>query len=211
MIESNLQSADSLHWLRRIWHMASGVLILVAKSHFSLSETNTAILLALAGLVFLSIDILKTFFPKFKRAYVKVGGIIMRPKELDHINSSTWYLLGLAFTFALCPLPLATMITLFLAVGDPLAAIVGIQFGKKRLAGGKSWLGTTTCFAACFMAAWSVGYFYELGFSPEILFYLSAGIIGAVAEAIPTPIDDNFTIPVFSTLGLLGLLAVWPV
>lgn len=83
----------------------------------------------------------------------------------------------------------------FLAIGDTVAAIVGLSIGKIRIFR-KTVEGTLAGLAAC------IGVAYLISVLPNIDLPLLVGIIGAVSaavvEALPFEINDNVVIPMFS-------------
>jgi uncharacterized protein (TIGR00297 family) len=90
-----------------------------------------------------------------------------------------------------------------LAVGDGMAAFVGLAAGGPRLPWnpGKTWggLGAFVVFgtlAASVLAAWTLGLPLLAWASPRILaLTLPAGLVCAVVESLPTTLDDNVTVP----------------
>jgi dolichol kinase len=110
-------------------------------------------------------------------------------------------------SIAIFPGNIAFMALSFLAIGDTLAALVGIRFGKRRLRGQKKSLeGSIACFLGTFV--FGVIYYicdYELGLS---LGTITVGAIGAtIAEAWKIRFDDNIKIPLISgSLMYLGTL-----
>jgi len=83
----------------------------------------------------------------------------------------------------------------YLAVGDTLAAIVGLSVGKIRIFR-KTLEGTIAGLLACIALA------YLISILPNIDMPFLIGIIGAIAaavvEALPFEINDNVAIPMFS-------------
>ena len=103
------------------------------------------------------------------------------------------------------------MSVLFLALGDPLAAVVGSRWGKTRLIGKKSLEGALACFTGSSIAAGFFAWGYmDQSISVSIVTALVGGLISTVAELIPAPVDDNFTIPVLSATLLLLASQVFP-
>ena len=78
--------------------------------------------------------------------------------------------------------------------GDSVSTIVGMLFGKHRIAGKRTWEGTLSGLAAAFL-------FLQFLFPPHIA--LAAAAIGMAAELLP--FDDNFTIPLASGAALAVL------
>jgi len=92
--------------------------------------------------------------------------------------------------------PLAAIGALCAVVyGDSASTLVGIRFGKHRLAGKRTLEGTLGGIVAAF-------FFLQFIFPPHIAF--AAALAGMAAELLPW--DDNFTIPVAAGAAL-ALLA----
>ena len=97
----------------------------------------------------------------------------------------------------LSPRPIAATALAYLVVGDAAAALVGRRFGTRRI-GAKSLEGSLACFLCC------------LGIGALTLPQHPAAILGGalaatLAEALPAPIDDNWSVPLVSA-AVLALL-----
>ncbi len=82
-----------------------------------------------------------------------------------------------------------------LYIGDAVATIVGVNFGKEKLFynKNKSVLGAAACFAVVALIA-----FPFIGMEG-----LLVALIAAIAESIPTPIDDNLFVSIILAFVLL--------
>src|SRR5690606_1813448 len=93
-----------------------------------------------------------------------------------------------------------------LAFADPLAAVIGIRFGKDRLIGHKTLQGSLGALAIC--ALLGLSYFLYFGYFLDRLLLVTVltGIIGALSELIPVySLDDNLTFPIISSSLIYGL------
>lgn len=81
----------------------------------------------------------------------------------------------------------------FLVLGDAAAAIIGKRFGTPVF-WGKSPQGSIACFVVCFMVGW------PLLSSPWLA--LVGAVTATVAEAMPSPLDDNMRVPIFSGIAM---------
>ena len=83
----------------------------------------------------------------------------------------------------------------FLAIGDTVAAIVGLSFGRIKIFR-KTLEGTAAGLIACLGIAWLVSIL------PGLDLPLTVGILGAasasVVEALPIEVNDNVVVPVLS-------------
>ena len=96
-----------------------------------------------------------------------------------------------------------------LAFGDPIASAIGYRWGRYRFKNGKSLVGSL----AFLLASWTVLTIYLATFAampvPEWLLLAAVmGLAGAMVEVLVDKIDDNFTIPVASTLAGMAVIAL---
>jgi dolichol kinase len=108
-----------------------------------------------------------------------------------------YFALGISFSLLFLPVPIGYVAITVLTLGDGGAHILGIKFGKTPLPfnKGKNVEGTIFGFVFAFLGA-------MLFVSPLIA--LVAAAVGMLVEGIPSPINDNFTIPFI--VGLLLIL-----
>ena len=98
-----------------------------------------------------------------------------------------------------------------LAVSDPLAAIVGIKYGKHKWGQNHSLEGSAAFFVATFCAAMfalhgHAGEHLTMGMLFGMCFSLAT--ICTLFERIPIRIDDNLTIPLFTAACFWGLCLI---
>jgi len=116
------------------------------------------------------------------------------------ILGETFFLLSTLFCIVFLEKSVALCALLFLTFGDAASTIIGVRFGTKRFSNNKSFEGSF----AFLVVSLAVGFL--LRFAPGI--YLSPWIvvIGAfvatVVEALPIPVDDNFTVAAFSGMAM---------
>jgi len=122
------------------------------------------------------------------------------------------YAIAVLLTILTVPKRAALIAIYTLAIADPLAAVVGIRYGRRRIAQHRSLEGSLAFFTATLAIALLV-----LGNGSEGSRLAIAGAaitIGAAAagcELLPLRIDDNLTIPLFvgfATWIVCGMLGV---
>lgn len=101
-----------------------------------------------------------------------------------------------------------------LAFGDGMAAVVGRAFGRVKLPWNrdKSWAGTLGYLvfgtaAAATLLVWTApvsGHAYDWSFAVAIC--AVATLLAALAESLPQGLDDNFGVPLLSSLVIFGLV-----
>ncbi len=196
-----LRKRSDIHLARKIWHMAGVFGMFLA--YVFLPETVSLIILALSVLLFLPVDFLRHKNPAFNDWIVHAFKPIMRDHEVHKIAGSTYLLCGVCLIVAAFPRPVVALTLLFLAFADPIASFVGIKYGKDKVFGHKSIQGFMAAFVVCTVATAIYLIYYNVMFDRVIVVSLLAGLIGALAELVPIgKIDDNFTLPVLSGLGL---------
>ena len=131
------------------------------------------------------------------------AGRIMRKKEINDINGSTYYLIGSLLTMILFQPTIAIASLLFLDLGDLSAALVGISFGRVRVYKSKSLEGCIANFLVCLLVGFSIFYHVHL--------YEYISLVGAITatltELFLDQINDNLSIPIMSGIALT--LAQW--
>lgn len=115
----------------------------------------------------------------------------------EFATAPIYFALGISFSLLFLPEPIGYVAITVLTLGDGGAHILGIKFGKTPLPfnKGKNVEGTIFGFMFAFLGA-------MLFVAPLIA--LIAAALGMLVEGIPSPINDNFTIPFI--VGLLLIL-----
>lgn len=202
------QDPDDIHLARRLWHF-SGVMGMFAIYFFLSRQQCLRVALVLSTfLVFL--DVARLRFEGLNNVLTGIFKPFMRESERHRIAGSTFMLVGVTLIVYLYSKKVVLLALLFLAIADPLAAFIGINFGKDKLIGNKSLQGSSAAFVACF--ALTFGYCSVLGMMTDRLLIVSllGGIIGALSELIPVgSLDDNFVFPVVSATLLTVLFYVF--
>lgn len=152
----------------------------------------------LAFFVVLGADLLRLWHAGTYRWLDARVGAYLRPSEFRGLIS-VHYLTGAAALLALVTPPAIGATALgYLIVGDAAAAVVGRGYGRLRL-GRKSLEGSLACFACCA----AVGALFLPMRAPVIL---GGALVATVVEALPLPVDDNWSIPLLSAAALWALV-----
>lgn len=123
-------------------------------------------------------------------------GQLLRRKELYTLTGGSYLLLASLVAIFIFPVPGVFIAAIsFLVIGDTVAALFGLRFGKARLFS-KTIEGTTACLASCLIIA------YVISKLPKAPLPLGIGVAGAViatiVEALPIEVNDNVIIPIFA-------------
>ena len=183
-----------VEFARKLIHISSIVLPLSYRYIFN-NNRQTAILvflvLVIASIV---IELLRLENKNFRKYFYFIFGVMLRRHEIHNFTGASYLLVSAIVCIAFFPPDIAFVAMAFLSIGDTFAALVGINFGKRKFKNSKkSFEGTLACFASTFL----FGIFF---LHPSIA--LSGAIAASVAELVNIPIDDNVKIPVLSCVAM---------
>ena len=153
------------------------------------------ILLAVC-LAIVVVDFLRLHVNSVKEGFILFFGSFLRRHEFTRLSGATYLLLGCLTTSLLYgSKPLVVAACAYIIVGDTFAAVLGQSFKSPQIFKRKTVLGSV----GFLVGALAVAFFlYQL---PDTL-PLSTLVIGAIAatvfEALPLPLDDNFSVPIMS-------------
>lgn len=198
------------HFRRKLYHMVMGLLCFGLYA-FILDKISAILLLAFLGGALVAFDVARLRSAPLNALALRYFGDLMRREELKSLSANSYYVLGLLLITIIFPKPIVLLSVLYLAVGDPIAAVVGTLHGKRKILFGKSVEGAAANFLVSAGATLLVAHFY-FHLSPEKTLWLAffGGITSAIAELSPLPINDNFSIPVISAVLLTFVFAVIP-
>ena len=133
-------------------------------------------------------------------------GPFMRDSEKNKVSGMPFYALGVGIALTFFHKPVALLAALFLIFADPISSVVGLRFGTKKILPNKSVEGCLAGFITCAVLTYMFTSLSVMPFIPMwklIVFSLSGGLVGMLSEmASVYNMDDNFTVPVFSSVGL---------
>ncbi|PJZ68398.1 dolichol kinase [Leptospira perolatii] len=222
----------SFNYFRKAWHLLGLAIPIcyyldVFHGAFGLKNATWAIVtLVLVVCLFLLVilEFARFQIPVVQSVFVKLAGFLLKEEEKTRINGTFPYFLSCTFVVVFFPADITILSMLFLVIGDPMAAWVGVHFGKNRFSNGKSKEGIIAfILSTTFVGLW---FLYLFQSNPDLLgiYHLAAGnivqnivlllpavIVAALTELYSGTywnglIDDNLLIPVVSAL-VLGMLA----
>lgn len=194
-----LSMRTDLHLARKVWHMGMG--LMMAAIYMAGLPTSKAILLLGAALILdLFMETARLRNPALNQKILRFWGPIMRTSEVNKISGVPFYIAAALLSIAIFPKTIAILAILFLALGDPVASLVGILYGKlgPRLSNGKSLIGTSAGVLTCMMVTYAFLQFMGIGTEHLAILTLVGGLAGGAAEVLPLEVDDNFSIPIVS-------------
>lgn len=207
---TRLARRSDLHLMRKLWHAGMGVTGLYLYFKLGLSQELAALVLVIFAFIAITVDLIRFGQPVAQKIFTMTLGPFMRRSELENFTGFPFYALGIAVTLVLYREPLALLATLFLIFADPIASLVGIQFGRDKIFKNKSVQGSMAAFFVCTFITLLYGQAYGLIGFRLMIYSVLAGIIGSISEICSLKIDDNLTIPILSGLGLTILNKLIP-
>lgn len=201
-----------LHLGRRLFHAVNGTSTATAYALLFTHEQVIHIFGTIACLVYI-LDRVRIAYPEFvaRRAPI-VNRLFVRAEEQVRESAMIPYAIAVLLTILTVPKPAALVAIYTLALADPLAAIVGIQWGRRRIAHNRSLEGSLAFFFTTLAIAATV--LWQTTGAPWTAIAGAAvtiAVASAVCELLPVRIDDNLTIPLFVgfttwiTAGLFGI------
>ncbi|MFZ3228793.1 MAG: hypothetical protein WA160_01215 [Pseudobdellovibrio sp.] len=197
---SGFKNRSDLHVARKVWHMCG--VFTVFSGWIFLPYWISIALLVIAVLIFVPADILRQKNPILNRHLLNAFRPLIRSSEVDRLAGTTYLLTGVLLIALFFNSGVVALSLLFLAFADPIASFVGIKYGKDKIFGHKSVQGFIAAFVVCSVLMALFLTYNHIG-ERILIVSLLGGLVGALAELIPvSKIDDNFTMPVFSSIGL---------
>lgn len=197
---------------RRLFHLLNGVAIATAYALLFTHEQVVHAFGAIACLVYI-VDRVRIAYPEVVARHAPwVNRILLRAEEQVRESAMTPFAIAVLLTILAVP-KLAALVAIYtLAIADPLAAIVGIRFGRRRVAPNRTLEGSLAFLAATVAISAIV---LRWGSDATPLQTTGAataiGLIAVTWELVPLRIDDNLTIPIvvgFATWAITALFGV---
>jgi len=207
---------------RRLWHIFGGLSLPVA----GLLAPQDIFLPALVSITIavLILDIVRLRFPRVNQRFVISFQALLREREFSTLTGSTYFLIAASIVFIFCDKSIAAIALVFVAVGDPIAGMVGERWGKLRVSPkernfseaprfprnlrfrvmrGKSLEGSSACFGACLV----VGVILAAVTHIALWVVVVGAICATVVEFFSLPVNDNLSIPLVAA-GVMSLVRV---
>lgn len=197
---------------RRAFHLGNGVAIASAYALLFTHEQVVHVFGAVACLVYIA-DRFRIAYPEVVARRVPwVNRLFVRAEEQVRESAMTPFAIAVLLTILAVP-KLAALVAIYtLAIADPLAAVVGIRFGRRRLAPNRSLEGTLAFFVVTATITVAVLHWgTDAGAATLLGAGLGVGVAAVVLELLPLRVDDNLTIPIvvgFATWAMAGLVGI---
>src|SRR5437867_1889911 len=183
---------------RRLFHVVNGVSTATAYALLFTHEQVIHVFGTIACLVYV-VDRIRIAYPDaVARRAAWVNRFFVRAEEQFRESAMIPYAIAVLLTILTVPKRAALVSIYTLAIADPLAAVVGIRYGRRRVARNRTLEGslafyTATLVIAALVLAWGAD-------APTLAIAAASATIGlaaAACELLPLRIDDNLTIPLF--------------
>jgi dolichol kinase len=175
---------------RKSFHLT---MIIVPVWVYFVPHTPALLGLIIATFATVAVDLVRLSDHRLRRFFLQLFHPLIRRHEEEHLLGSTHYMIAALLSVVVFDHEIAIAALMFLVLGDAAAAIVGKRFGRP-LYWGKSLHGSVACFVVCLALG------LLLLRSPEVA--LIGALTATVAEAIPSPLDDNMRVPIFSGIAM---------
>jgi len=183
---------------RRLFHLVNGVTIATAYAVLFTHEQVVHVFGTIACVVYIA-DRVRIAYPEMiaQRA-AWVNHFFLRAEEQMREAAMTPFAIAVLLTIITLPKSAALVAIYTLGIADPLAAVIGIRFGRRRITANRSLEGSAAFFVAtCAIAATVLSNGSALPVSTIAAASAMIGAIAALCEIIPVRVDDNLTIPLF--------------
>ena len=182
---------------RRLIHLANGVTVASAYAVLFTHQQLVHFFGTIACLVYI-LDRIRIHYPEVAQRVPLLNRLFFRAEEQFKESAMTPYAIAILLTILTFPKPVALIAIYTLAIADPLAAVVGISWGRRQIAPHRTVEGTLAFFLAVLAISAVVLYVgttatYATVAGASLLLALAA----ALFEMVPLRLDDNLTIPLF--------------
>jgi dolichol kinase len=175
---------------RKSFHVG---MIVVPVWVYVMPHTTALLGLILATFATVAVDLLRLSDHRLRRFFLRLFRSLIRPHEEEHLLGSTHYMIAALLSVVIFDHDIAIAALAFLVLGDAAAAIIGKRFGRPMF-WGKSPQGSLACLVVCFLVGW------PLLASPGLA--LVGAVTATLAEAMPSPLDDNMRVPIFGGIAM---------
>ena len=142
----------------------------------------------------LALDLIRVRILRINRVFVQGLSFMLKSDEDQSVTGPTYMFVGAFLSLLLFDKTVAAVVLLFLALGDPMAALVGRSIRGPRVLG-KSPVGTLAFVGASLL----VVVFLVFGGVISFQWVLVLGaVVAGLAELAPLPVDDNVTVPLIT-------------
>jgi len=193
-----LPTRQNLQIARRFFHMANGVAV-ATLYWISFNHSQMVHALGTIACVLYVFEQIRISYPEKAQKFIPMTKFIMRAEEQLKESAMVPYAFAVLLTIITFPKPIALVAIFTLAIADPLSAIIGIKYGKRRIVSHKSLEGSAAFFISTLVVSLFVLGIYSGGLNGMVaLISLLVAFLASGFEMLPLKLDDNLTIPLFT-------------
>jgi dolichol kinase len=180
---------------RRAFHFLNGVAIASGYALFFTHQQLVHVFGTIACLAYVA-DRVRIHYPEAVARLPWLNRAFFRAEEQFKESAMIPYAIAILLTILTFPKPVALIAIYTLGIADPLAAVVGIRWGRREIVADRSLEGMLAFFTATLSVAVAVlgvataAPWTSLGGAALLIALVATGF-----ELIPLRLDDNLTIP----------------
>lgn len=179
--------------LRKSIHLSSLVIPFSYRYILGFNRKLMFFIILTAFVIMLIIEFHRFWQKSFRKTFWRMFGLVLRRHEVRDFTGATYLLFAAVVCIAFFEPIVAFFALAFLSLGDTFAAMVGINFGKRKFRHlDKSLEGSLACFSICFI--------FGLVFGGHPLMVFTGALAATLAEVSRLPIDDNVEMPIFAAI-----------
>ena len=157
---------------------------------FFLSKEQIVVICIILSMGFAAADLMRMYNRTAGTVFMKIFSDLLRdPERSGRFTGATLLFVGLTVSALVFSKQIAVTSMLFLTLADPVAALIGKRWGRRRIFQ-KTILGSSGFFSTAVVVTILVWGFSWQG--------ILVAALAACIELLPVPVNDNLTIPVFS-------------
>lgn len=197
-----LPTRKNLQIARRLFHMGNGCAV-ATLYWISFNHSQMVHALGTIACVLYVFEQVRINYPEKAQRFLPMTRFIMRAEEQLKESAMVPYAFAVLLTIITFPKPIALVAIYTLAIADPLSAIIGIKYGKRKVVSHKSLEGSAAFFLSTIIISLVVLGAYSGGVSGIVaLISLLIAFLASAFEMLPLKLDDNLTIPLFTAFML---------
>lgn len=188
-------------FIRKSVHTFSIIIPLSYRYIFDYNKNISIIVFGIMALIAIVVEFIRFKKHSIKLLFNEIFGFLLRDHEFSNLTGATYLLTSSLLCIAIFPADIAFISISFLSIGDTVAALIGIRFGKRKIIFTKKSLeGSIACFVCCFI--FSVIFLDNLDLTTYGIWVISlfGALAATIAESSKVYLDDNIKIPIFSAL-----------
>lgn len=161
-------------------------------------------------ILFTSVDFFKRYSKRLQNISVYFFKTVIRDSEKTCLSGISYTLIGILISTSLFSHEINTLAILFLAFVDPISSFFGILYGKNhKISSNASLHGCIAGFLSALLISLLYFSINTVMLDRLLIVSIISGIVATLSESLDFKIDDNFVIPILSSLGLWGIFALF--